>query len=148
MATSVAVAVRVVLMVAITSPVTAVLVDQHAVAMTAVETTVVVSAAALVVALQAVGLLRPVVAMVLPLAKTVASLRAVMVRAMAASLALVTMPRVVVALPPEATWVPPVVVTVVISLHASPLSPSLLVASRLRPTMHASVLHALRVDFL
>ena len=43
---------------------------------------------------------------------------------------------------------PPVVVTVVTLLHASPLSPSLLVASRLRPTMHASVLHALRVDFL
>jgi hypothetical protein len=86
--------------------------------------------------------------MVLPLAKTVASLRAVMVRAMAASLALVTMPRVVVALPPEATWVLPVVVIVGTSLHASPLSPSLLAASRLLPTMHASALLALRVDFL
>lgn len=144
MATSVAVAVRAVLKAAITSPVTAVLVVQHAAAMIVVETTVVVSAAVLLV----VVLPRPVVVMVMPLAKTVASLRAVMVRAMAASLALVTMPRVVVALPPEATWVPPVVVTVVTSLHASPLSPSLLVASRLRPTMHASVLHAQRVDFL
>lgn len=148
MATSVAVAVRAVLTAAITSPVTAVLVVQHALAMIAVEMTVVVLAAALVVALQAVGLLRPVVAMVLPLAKTVASRRAVMVRAMAASLALVTMPRVVVVLPPEATWVLPVVVIVGTSLHASPLSPSLLVASRLRPTMHASVLLAPRVDFL
>lgn len=148
MATSVAVAVRAVLKAAITSPVTAVLVVQHAAAMIVVETTVVVSAAALVAVLLVVVLPRPVVAMVMPLAKTVASLRAVMVRAMAASLALVTMPSVVVALPPEATWVPPVVVTVVTSLHASPLSPSLLVASRLRPTMHASVLHAQRVDFL
>jgi hypothetical protein len=86
--------------------------------------------------------------MVTPLAKTAVSLRAVMVRVMAASLALVTMPRVAVVLPPEATWVLPVVVTVATSPHASLLLPNLPVASRLRPTMRASAPHALRVDFL
>ena len=88
-----------------------------------------------------------VVAMVMHLAKTVALLHAVMLMAMAASLAL-GITALVVALLLGVTWVLPVVATAVTLLHASPLLQSLRAASRLHPTMHASVPHAPRVDFV
>ena len=120
----------------------AVLVVQHVAAMTVAVTTAVVS----VVVLPAVAVLLPVAVRVLHLGKIVALLRAVTTKAMAASPALATTPRV--ALPRVVTWAPPVVQTVAILLPASLRLPSLQAASRLRPTMRASVLHAQLADTL
>ena len=99
-----------------------------------------------VVVLPAVAAQLPVAVKALHLGKIVALLHAVTAKAMAASPALVTMPRV--DLPRVVTWAPPVVQTVAILLPASLRLPSQLAASRLHPTMRASVLHAQLADTL
>ena len=142
MAILVAVAALAVLKVVTTPRVIAVLVVRHVAAMTVAATTAVVS----VVVLPAVAAQLPVAVKALHLGKIVALLRAVTTKAMAASPASVTTPRV--ALPRVVIWAPPVVQTVVILLPASLRLPSLQAASRLRPTMRASVLHAQLADTL
>ena len=142
MAILVAVAALAVLKVVTTPRVIAVLVVRHVAAMTGAVTTAVVS----VVVLPAVVVLLPVAVRALHLGKIVALLRAVTTKAMAASPALATTPRV--ALPRVVTWAPPVVPTVAILLPASLRLPSQLAASRLHPTMRASVLHAQLADAL
>ena len=142
MAILVAVAALAVLKVVTTRRVIAVLVVQHVAAMTVAATTAVVS----VVVSPAVAVLLPVAVRALHLGKIVALLHAVTTKAMAASPALATTPRV--ALPRVVTWAPPVVQTVAILHPASLRLPSLQAASRLRPTMRASVLHAQLADAL
>ena len=142
MAILVAVAALAVLKVVTTRRVIAVLVVQHVVAMTVAVTIAVVS----VVVLPAVAAQLPVAVKALHLGKIVALLRAATAKAMAASPASVTTPRV--DLPRVVTWAPPVVQTVAILLPASLRLPSLQAASRLRPTMRASVLHAQLADTL
>ena len=142
MAILVAVAALAVLKVVTTPRVIAVLVVRHVAAMTVAATTAVVS----VVVLPAVAAQLPVAVKALHLGKIVALLHAVTAKAMAASPASVTTPRV--DLPRVVTWAPPVVQTVAILLPASLRLPSLQAASRLRPTMRASVLHAQLADTL
>ena len=142
MAILVAVAALAALKVVTTPRVIAVLVVRHVAAMTVAATTAVVS----VVVLPAVAAQLPVAVKALHLGKIVALLRAVTTKAMAASPASVTTPRV--DLPRVVTWAPPVVQTVAILLPASLRLPSLQAASRLRPTMRASVLHAQLADTL
>ena len=142
MAILVAVVALAALKVVTTPRVIAVLVVRHVAAMTVAATTAVVS----VVVLPAVAAQLPVAVKALHLGKIVALLRAVTTKAMAASPASVTTPRV--DLPRVVTWAPPVVQTVAILLPASLRLPSLQAASRLRPTMRASVLHAQLADTL